>query len=74
MAFDTASRSGGRFLGKKNKREAHDQHKEDRSAPGGQIDEFRKAGHGVYIRPDTLEQARSERYDNSAKCIGGSRR
>jgi hypothetical protein len=74
MAFDTASRTSGRFLGNKNKKEIHDQQKEDRSGSGCQIDEFLKAGHGVYFRPDSLEQAKSERYDNCAKCVGASRR
>jgi len=74
MAFDTASRGSGRILGNKNKKEVHDQQKEDTRPSGCQIDEFLKAGHGVYFRPDTQQQANSERYDNCAKCLAGSRR
>ena len=74
MAFDTASRSSARFLGNKNKKEVHDQQKEDRRPSACQIDEFLKAGHGVYFRPDTQQQAKSEGYDNCAKCLGGSLR
>ena len=48
--------------------------KEDKRPSGCQIDEFLKAGHGMYFRPDTQQQANSERYDNCAKCLGGSRR
>jgi hypothetical protein len=74
MTFDTASREAGRFLGNKSKKEVHDQHKEDASKSGCQIDEFLKAGHGVYFRPDAVDQAHREGYDNCAKCIGGSGR
>lgn len=74
MAYPTSSRNGKRFLGNKNKMEVHDQNNEDSKPNGCQIDEFLRAGHGVYFSPDTLQQAQSERYDNCAKCIGGSRR
>jgi len=74
MAHPTTSRIGKRFLGNMNKKEVHDQTKEDRSGNGCQIDEVLLAGHGVGFQPDTLEQARSEGYDNCAKCIGGSQR
>lgn len=74
MAYPTTVRNGYRFLGNKNKTEVHDTTKEDRNANGCQIDEFLRAGHGVYFYPDTLEQARREGYDNCAKCLGGSTR
>ena len=64
MAFPTTSRTSGRFLGNKNKKEVHDQQKEDRSASGCQIDEFLRASHGVYFRPDTQQQENSEGYVN----------
>jgi hypothetical protein len=74
MAYPTRTRTGHRYLGNTNKMEVHDQQKEDTSKAGCQIDEFLKAGHGVYFSPDTLEQAHKEAYDNCAKCIGSSRR
>ncbi len=74
MAYDTSTRSGKRFLGNKNKKEVHDQQKEDKNPSGCQVDEFLRAGHGVGFSPDTLAQARSESYDNCAKCIGSSTR
>lgn len=74
MSYPTSSRSGKRFLGNNNKKEVHDQTKEDKSPSGCQIDEFLRAGHGVGFSPDTLDQAHNEGYDNCAKCIGGSRR
>jgi hypothetical protein len=74
MASSTSSRRDGRFLGNKNKKEVHDQQKEDTRPSGCQIDEFLKAGHGVYFRPDTQQQAKSEGYDNCAKCLGSSHR
>lgn len=39
-----------------------------------QIDEIIKAGNAMVFSPDTLEQAKSEGYDNCAFCIGGSER
>lgn len=74
MAYDTSTRTGKRFLGNKHKKEVHDQQREDTSASGCQIDEFLRAGHGVGFIPDSLAQARSERYDNCGKCIGRSTR
>lgn len=74
MAYDTSTRTGKRYLGNKNKKEVHDQQKEDTSKSGCQIDEFLRAGHGVGFNPDTLDQAHKEGYDNCAKCLGGSRR
>jgi hypothetical protein len=72
MAHSTPTRSGKRFLGNKNKTEVHDLTKEDKNPNGCQIDEFLRAGHGVYFIPDTLSQAHYEGYDNCAKCIGSS--
>jgi len=40
---------------------------------GCQINEILKE-HEVYFNPDTLAQARSQRYDNCHWCIGGSKR
>lgn len=74
MAYPTASRRDGRSLGNTHTKEVHDQQREDTRSSGCQIDEFLKAGHGVYFRPDTLAQAKSEHYDNCAKCLGGSLR
>ena len=42
--------------------------------PQCQIDEIIKAGNAVVFEPDTLEQAKSEDYDNCAFCIGRSER
>jgi len=74
MAYPTSTRAGKRYLGNKNKKEVHDLRNEDTSSNGCQVDEFLAAGHGVYFIPDTVSQARSEGYDNCAKCIGGSTR
>ena len=74
MAIPTRSRNNHRFLGNRNHMEVHDIQKEDMSLSGCQIDEFLKAGHGIYFIPDSLNQAHSENYDNCAKCLGGSRR
>lgn len=63
-----------RFLGNKNTTEVHDLDIEDTSASGCQINEIIRAGNDVYFTPDTLAQARSEGFDNCAKCIGGSTR
>lgn len=65
---------GNRYCGNKNKMEVHDLDNEDKSASGCQIDEIIRAGNARTFSPDTLIQARSEGYDNCAKCIGGSRR
>ncbi len=74
MAYRTTSRNGKRFLGNTNTTEVHDLLKEDKRSNGCQIDEFLRAGHGVYFIPDTHEQAKKEGYDNCAKCIGSSTR
>ena len=74
MAYPTASRGNWTYLGNKNKMEVHDTTQEDPRGSGCQIDEFLRAGHGVYFIPDSLAQANSERYDNCAKCLGGSTR
>lgn len=74
MATPTRTRAGKRFLGNTNKKEVHDLTKEDARANGCQIDEFLRAGHGVYFVPDTHQQARMEGFDNCAKCLGSSTR
>ena len=74
MAYPTTTRGGRHYLGNKNKKEVHDLHNEDKSANGCQVDEFLRAGHGVYFIPDSLNTAHGEGYDNCAKCLGGSRR
>jgi len=74
MSYSTSTRNGKKFLGNKNKTEVHDLKKEDKNLNGCQIDEFLGKGHGVGFIPDTLEKAKSEGYDNCAKCIGGSTR
>lgn len=74
MVYPTPTRAGKRFLGNSNKTEVHDLTKEDKNQNGCQVDEFLKAGHGVYFIPDTLQEAHDEGYDNCAKCLGGSTR
>jgi len=74
MAYTTKTRTGHRFLGNKNTKEVHDLEKEDTSGSGCQIDEILRADNAVYFIPDTLAQAKSENYDNCAKCLGSSRR
>jgi hypothetical protein len=74
MAYSTDSRAGKRYVGNKNKKEVHDLSNEDTAENGCQVDEFLAAGHGVRFIPDALAQAHAERYDNCAKCLGGSRR
>ena len=69
-----ARRDGYRYLGNTNKMEVHDLDNEDTSPNGCQIDEMIRAGHAVRFNPDTLEEAHRQGYDNSAKCLGGSRR
>lgn len=71
MAYKVTSKLGIRFLGNTNKTEVHDLRNEKGNC---QINEILKAGHAVGFRPDTLEQAHSEDYDNCAYCIGGSTR
>ena len=71
MAYPVNSREGIRYLGNTNKKEVHDLSNEKTKC---QIDEILAAGHAVGFRPDSLEQAQSEGYDNGAYCIGGSTR
>ena len=65
---------GKRFIGNTDKREVHDLNNEKTGANECQIDEIINAGHAKTFTPDTHEQAKSERYDNCAHCIGGSER
>jgi hypothetical protein len=51
--------------------EVHDLRNENTNC---QIDEIIRNGHAVVFSPDTLQQARSEGYDNGHYCLGGSRR
>ncbi len=62
---------GKRYCGNTNTKEVHDL---DNETVQCQIDEIIAAEHAKAYNPDTLEQARSEGYDNCAKCIGGSTR
>lgn len=72
MATPVYSRPvGKRYLGNTNEMEVHDLSNE-RSAC--QVGEIIAARHAVTFSPDTLQQARAERYDNCAHCIGGSTR
>jgi hypothetical protein len=71
MATPVRTRPTNRFLGNNNSREVHDQRNEKASC---QLDTIIRNGHGVIFSPDSLTQARSERYDNCAWCIGGSTR
>ncbi len=64
---------GRRFVGNTNKGEVHDLTKEDTSQNGCQIDEI-KPEHLKFFKPDKLEQAKKEDFDNCAKCLGGSKR
>ena len=66
------SRGDHSYLGNDSSKEVHRLSDEDTSANGCQIDELLAAGHGVAFSPDTLAQARTDGYDNCAKCIGGS--
>lgn len=76
MSYPTSTRNGKKFLGNSSssKMEVHELAREDKNLNGCQIDEFLGKGHGVGFMPDTLEKAKSEGYDNCAKCIGGSTR
>lgn len=71
MAFPITSRGNRRYLGNTNTTEVHDLQSETEQC---QIDEILAAGHAVGFRPDTLEQAHTEGYDNCAYCLGGSTR
>jgi hypothetical protein len=54
--------------------EVHDLRNEDKTGGGCQIDEIIRAGNAVVFSPDTLDQAKRERYDPCDKCLLGSRR
>lgn len=69
-----ARRNNYKYLGNKNKMEAHDLDNEDTRPNGCQIDEIINVGNAVKFSPDTLEQAHKEGYDNCDRCIGGSER
>lgn len=73
MATSIDSRPTERYLGNSSSdhMEVHDLHNEK---PQCQIDEIIDAGNAVVFSPDTLEQARNERYDNCAYCLEGSQR
>lgn len=71
MAHPIRSRTGVRFLGNRRTTEVHDLRNEQTNC---QINEILRAGNAVGFRPDTLQQARSEGYDNCAYCVGGSTR
>ena len=72
MANSTSTRPTTKdHLGNTNTAEVHDLRLEK---PTCQIDEIIDASHAVTFSPDTLIQARSEGYDNCAKCLGSSTR
>jgi len=73
MAYPVNSTVGIRFLGNNDPghMEVHDLTKKTNNC---QVDEILRAKHAVGFRPDTLEQAHKEEYDNCAWCIGGSTR
>jgi len=58
------------YLGNTNKMEVHDLYNEQTNC---QIKEI-KTEHRKSFNPDTLEQARTEGFDNCAWCLGGSKR
>lgn len=60
---------GKRFCGNTSKKEVHDL---DNERVICQIDEIIRAGHAIPF--DTLQEARTQGYDNCAYCIGGSTR
>ncbi len=63
---------GERYLANINTKEVHDLDREDYSTTGCQINEIIDAQHD---RPyNILEYARTDGYDNCAKCLGGSAR
>jgi hypothetical protein len=69
----TTTRAGQRYLGNSSpsKMEVHDLQNEK---VGCQIDEIIAARHAVKFIPDTLDEARRNKYDNCAYCIGNSTR
>jgi hypothetical protein len=71
MATSVSTRPDERFLGNTNKMEVHDLHAETTNC---QIDEIIGNGHAVVFSPDTLTQAKSERYDPCDHCLSGSTR
>ena len=71
MATSITARPDERHLGNTNTMEVHDLRNENTNC---QIDEIIRNGHAVVFSPDTLQQARSEGYDNGHYCLGGSRR
>lgn len=60
--------NGKRFIGNKNNNEVHDLDKERTTC---QIDDIKRE-HVRTFSPDTHSQAKSEGFDNCAKCIGNS--
>jgi hypothetical protein len=75
MATPITSRpSNKRYLGNKSKMEVHDLRDEKTGPNQCQIDEIIRARNAVVFSPDTLSQAKAERYDSCRWCIGGSTR
>ena len=73
MKYKVTSRSV-RFLGNDNPRGDHEVHDLKNEKSQCQIDEIFRAGHGVGFIPDTLEEAKSNKFDSCAYCIGGGSR
>ena len=71
MAYPTTTRDGKNYLGNKHNKEVHNLRNETMAC---QIDKILIAGHGVGFKPDSLQQAHTEGYDNCNWCIGGSTR
>lgn len=73
MATSVTARPDEQFLGNSDSEhmEVHDLQNENTNC---QIDEIINAGNAVVFSPDTLDQAKSEGYDNCSWCIGGSTR
>ena len=61
------SYSGKRYLGNTNTNEVHDLEKEK---PGCKIDDIRVQHIKMFV---SFEDAKKEKFDNCAHCIGGSR-
>jgi hypothetical protein len=61
--------NGKRYIGNTNTNEVHDL---DNEKLGCRINEI-KYDHVKTFSPDTHSQAKSERFDNCAHCIGNSR-
>lgn len=62
---------GKRYVGNRNHMEVHDL---DRETTACQINEIIRSGHVVTFNPDTAEEARRQRYDRCAHCLGSSTR